>query len=159
MFIFLIMILFLVYAFNNNVLSLQLSISLKPEEYDLYHGVSTEEILTKYESQKSSWTSQLFTWRSKNIILDPFNISCVGIDTTNNYDVVVQIIRIDLWRVVQAFIAISLFLAAPRLSSNPLFYYICGITLGVTTSFIILVYLLSKLIPKVSALKNMLTKF
>lgn len=150
MFIFLIKIFFAYFFFYYVILLLQLSISLKPEEYDLYHGVSTEDVLSKYESQKSSWTSQLFTWRSKNIILDPFNTSCIGIDTSNNYDVVVQIIRIDLWRVVQAFIGISLFLTAPRLSSNPLFYYICGITLGVTTSFIILVYILSKLIPKVS---------
>lgn len=45
--------------------------------------------------------------------------------------------------------AVVLFITAPKLSSNPLFYYICGITIGITTSFLIVVYLTSKLIPKV----------
>lgn len=125
-----------------------LSISLNPEEYSLYHGANTNEVVTKFESQRSSWTSQLFTFRSKNIKLDPFNVSCVGVDTAESYEVVAHVIRIDLYRVFQFFCGVFLFLAAPRLSSNPLFYYICGITLGVTTSFLILVYILSKLIPK-----------
>lgn len=56
---------------------------------------------------------------------------------------------IDFYRLLQFVGGVILFLAAPYLSSNPLFYYICGITLGVTTSFLILVYLVSKLIPKV----------
>lgn len=37
-----------------------------------------------------------------------------------------------------------------RLSHNTLFYYLCGISIGVTTSFIIIIILIGRLIPKVS---------
>lgn len=44
------------------------------------------------------------------------------------------------------------FWVARKLSGNPLFYYLCGVVLGITTSIVILVYVISKLLPKVCRL-------
>ena len=43
-----------------------------------------------------------------------------------------------------------LFWYAQKLSRNTLFYYISGIIIGVSLSIVILIYLLGKLLPKVS---------
>lgn len=47
-------------------------------------------------------------------------------------------------------IGLIMFGYSARLSHNTLFYYLCGITIGVTTSFIIIIILIGRLIPKVS---------
>ena len=57
---------------------------------------------------------------------------------------------IDFRRLVYFGLGIFLFLTAPSLSSNPIFYYICGITLGITSSVLIAFYFMSKLISKVN---------
>jgi hypothetical protein len=56
---------------------------------------------------------------------------------------------IDYWRVLLLGAGVLLFISAPKLSNNSLFYYVCGITVGISASFLILVYMMSKLLPKV----------
>jgi hypothetical protein len=56
---------------------------------------------------------------------------------------------IDYWRVLLLGAGVLLFISAPKLSNNPLFYYICGISVGLCASFLILIYMMSKLLPKV----------
>ncbi|KAL0271157.1 UNVERIFIED_CONTAM: hypothetical protein PYX00_008345 [Menopon gallinae] len=125
-----------------------ISVSLQPEEYTLYHGSSPDVVYKKYEEHKSSWAGQFFTWKRKSIFLDPFSRSCVGIETANSYEVIINVIRIDFWKIILLICGICLFLAAPQLSSSPVFYYICGIALGISTSILITFYLISKLIPR-----------
>lgn len=48
-------------------------------------------------------------------------------------------------------VGLLLFGYSARLSYNSLFYYLCGITIGVSASFVIILLLISRLIPKVSA--------
>lgn len=47
-------------------------------------------------------------------------------------------------------LGLIIYWTAHKLSGNPVFYYLCGISLGVTASLIILVYFVSKLLPKVN---------
>jgi hypothetical protein len=61
---------------------------------------------------------------------------------------------IDYWRVLLLGAGFLLFISAPKLSNNSLFYYICGITFGTCASFLILVYVISKLLPKVCIIRN-----
>jgi len=56
---------------------------------------------------------------------------------------------IDYWKVLLLGAGVLLFVSAPKLSKNSLFYYICGISVGICASFLILVYMMSKLFPKV----------
>jgi hypothetical protein len=56
---------------------------------------------------------------------------------------------IDYWRVLLLGAGVLLFISAPKLSKNPLFYYVCGISVGICASFLILIYMTSKLLPKV----------
>lgn len=54
---------------------------------------------------------------------------------------------IDYWKVLILATGILLFFSGPKLSNNTLFYYICGVSLGICASFLILIYFISKLFP------------
>ncbi|KAJ9598587.1 hypothetical protein L9F63_010716 [Diploptera punctata] len=123
---------------------------ISSEKYERYDGASPKEVLEEYDHRRSSWAINIFAWKQKNsgIELDPFNQSCVGIDTREPYRIFLNIIRIDYWRVLLLAAGILLVFSARKLSSNALFYYIVGITFGVCASFLILVYMMSKFLPK-----------
>lgn len=53
-------------------------------------------------------------------------------------------------------IGLFLFGYSSRLSHNSLFYYLCGISIGVTASLFIIILFIGRLIPKVSALFNVM---
>lgn len=59
-------------------------------------------------------------------------------------------IGIDLWRVIMMASGIALIYASRSLCANPVFFYLCGIIIGVSASFMVLVYYVSKFLPRVS---------
>jgi len=61
---------------------------------------------------------------------------------------------LDIKRLAMFIVGIFLFGYSARLSHNSLFYYLCGITVGVTASFVIIILLISRLIPKVCIFYN-----
>lgn len=66
---------------------------------------------------------------------------------------------LDSWRLFMFIVGLFLFGYSARLSHNSLFYYLCGITIGVTASFVIIILLISRLIPKVCTLCSMYIYF
>lgn len=56
---------------------------------------------------------------------------------------------LDSRRLAMFMVGLFLFSYSARLSHNSLFYYLCGITIGVTASFVVIIILISRLIPKV----------
>ncbi|KAJ3664956.1 hypothetical protein Zmor_000485 [Zophobas morio] len=128
--------------------SVVLHLEHRNDDYTKYEGNSPEAVQEEYNEKRFSWNLNIFSSKQKQTRLDPFNRSCVGIDSKTNYNVTLHVIRIDYWKVLLLLFGISLFLSANRLSQNTLFYYICGITLGICTSFLILIYFASKLFPK-----------
>jgi hypothetical protein len=118
------------------------------DDYTQYDGNSPDAVQEEYNEHRYSWNLNIFSTKQKQMQLDPFNRSCVGIDSRNSYTVTLNVIRIDYWKVLLLLMGISLFLSANKLSKNTLFYYICGVSVGICTSFLILIYFVSKLFPK-----------
>ena len=58
----------------------------------------------------------------------------------------------DFWRVVTLALAVMLFFAASHLAHNTFFHYTTGISLGVVGSLLIMVYVVARMVPKVSVL-------
>lgn len=63
-------------------------------------------------------------------------------------------VGIDYWKVILLLSGVVLFLLAPKISHNTLFYYICGVSLGICASFLVLIYFASKIFPKVIKRNN-----
>lgn len=80
--------------------------------------------------------------------INPFNRTCIGVDTIHPYTVHINLIRVDFWRVIVLFAGLFIFLSAVDLSQNTLFYYITGVSIGIFASFLVLLYFLGKLLPK-----------
>ncbi|XP_049820951.1 nuclear envelope integral membrane protein 1a isoform X2 [Aethina tumida] len=127
--------------------SVLLKINHPNSDYVRYDGSTPEEVEWKYMNKQYSWTFNFFT-KDKNIKLNPFNDTCVGLETKHEYDISLHVIRIDLWKLLYLACGILLYLSANKLSTNALFYYSCGILVGICASFLVLIYLLSKIIPR-----------
>ncbi|XP_017778560.1 PREDICTED: nuclear envelope integral membrane protein 1a isoform X2 [Nicrophorus vespilloides] len=128
--------------------TVMLQVDLKNDNYLTYEGPTSDAVLKEYLAHRSSWSLNLFSWKQKQVRLDPFNQSCIGIDSMEEYKVYLNIIRIDYWKVLRMAVGIFLFLSAKKLSRNTLFYYLCGISFGICASFLILIYFISKLFPR-----------
>ncbi|KAL3271627.1 hypothetical protein HHI36_022101 [Cryptolaemus montrouzieri] len=125
--------------------SIFLNIDLNSEDYTQYDGPTPESVKQEYDAHRSSWSMNLLSWRSKNMKLDPFNQSCVGIESNDVYTVILKVIHIDYWKILMLVAGVFIYISADKLSGNVLFYYLCGVTFGITASFLILIYFISKL--------------
>ncbi|XP_046739234.1 nuclear envelope integral membrane protein 1 isoform X1 [Diprion similis] len=125
-----------------------MNLDVNGESYSQYDGNMPAEVVKKFEEHRSSWSINFFSRKKKEIKLNPFQQSCIGIDTSHEYRISVKLIGIDFWKVTLLILGILVFLLAKKLSYDPIFYYICGITLGITTSLLVFIYLISRLLPK-----------
>nr|XP_018903493.1 PREDICTED: nuclear envelope integral membrane protein 1-like isoform X2 [Bemisia tabaci] len=126
-----------------------MELSLSQDKYTRYDGFTPEDVIVEFEQSRSTWSFNLPSWsKSKTIQLNPFNSTCIGILTNESYDITLNVIRIDYWRVLIFFVGVILFFSAPRLCENSLFYYLSGVSFGICASFLIAVYILSRMIPK-----------
>ncbi|XP_055586072.1 nuclear envelope integral membrane protein [Uranotaenia lowii] len=119
------------------------------EDFTQYEGGTPEEVRSHHETENTIFSFNLLSNSRKRVIkLDPFNQTCIGVVSGESYSVRLSLIRIDFWRVLQLAVGIVVFLASAKLSNNAIFYYICGMFLGVFASFLVMVYLASKLFPR-----------
>ncbi|XP_033333193.2 nuclear envelope integral membrane protein isoform X1 [Megalopta genalis] len=141
--------------------SLTMHLSTNLDNYDLYDGTTPAEVIEKHEDNKRSWRFNLFgTKKSNKLKLNPFEDTCIGVyaqpSKMKKYMISVTQTRLDSLKLSLMVLGIITFCSARKLSDNPLFYYLCGVALGITTSAIILVYLVSKLLPKGKAMYVMI---
>lgn len=121
-----------------------LRLSIKDDNFVQYKGPTPEDVLENTEFSFSF----LFTSNSKSVPLNVFNQTCIGIETVNEYQVLLEIIPYDSFRIICLLTGIVLILASAKLSENEVFFYICGVSFGVCTSFLILIYFVSKVLPR-----------
>ncbi|KAK7873377.1 hypothetical protein R5R35_000180 [Gryllus longicercus] len=125
-------------------------IHMDVENFDYYIGATLDDVIVAYDAHQNSWSILNFASKSDIIRINPFNQSCIGIHSYRRYPFKIEllIIRVDFWRVLMVAGGVVLFLAAPKLSKNPIFYYLCGVTVGICASVLILIYFFSKLLPQ-----------
>ncbi|XP_018580078.1 nuclear envelope integral membrane protein 1 [Anoplophora glabripennis] len=128
--------------------SVILQIDHVTDDYTQYEGPNPEQVQKKHLENRYSWSFDLFTSKQKAIKLNPFNTSCIGVVSKEPYAVNLKVIRIDLWKVLLLVSGVSLFTSAGKLSNNKVFHYLCGVSLGICASFLILIYYISKLVPR-----------
>ncbi|XP_032512929.2 nuclear envelope integral membrane protein [Danaus plexippus] len=125
-------------------------IKIKDDEFSQYIGNTPEQVYNDYKEDSFSWTvvNPFLKKSYRTVSLDIFTPTCMAINTKQKHTIELQIQRIDLWRVLMMVIGISAIFASRSLSGNPVFFYLCGIIVGVSASFMLLVYYVSKLLPK-----------
>jgi hypothetical protein len=130
--------------------TLILNIDIEGDDFKCYTGFDQKEVVAAQQSHKSIFSFNIFSnTKKRNIKLNAFNQTCIGIDTSSEYSVALQQIRMDLSKLVLLAGGMLLFFLSKRLSNNSAFFYLCGILTGVFASVLVLIWFASKLIPKV----------
>ncbi|XP_063704048.1 nuclear envelope integral membrane protein [Culicoides brevitarsis] len=135
---------YLINVFN----TITLRLDIDSEEFTQYEGSDPDVVNAAFEDHRSIFSFNFMTSKKRLVHLDPFNQSCIGIDADAKFKVHMQLIRVDFWRVLLLCAGLFVFFSAPSLSENPLFYYLSGVLVGISASFLIVVWLVSKLIPR-----------
>ncbi|KAK1130279.1 hypothetical protein K0M31_018417 [Melipona bicolor] len=130
--------------------SLAIHLNTNIENYDLYNGKTPQEVTKKHDDNQRSWSFNVFSTKKNNRLkIDPFKDACIGVYISSNlhkYTVSMIQTRIDVSALMLMLMGATMFWNAYKFSENPLFYYLSSIVLGITTSIIILVYFVSKLL-------------
>lgn len=130
--------------------SLRFRINIDNDDFVQFEGDSPDEVKTHYDNQRTIFSFNVMNVGKKKLIkIDPFNQTCVGIETAHKYTVQLNIVRIDFGKIILLCVGLFLFFYARTLSQTPLFYYLTGIFIGIFASFLVVVYFASKIIPKV----------
>lgn len=130
--------------------SITLNINIDSDEFSCYLGFTPKEVEIAHNSQKSLFSFNIFTRNKKKIMyLNPFNRTCVGLQTAEEYNVTLNLIRLDLIKFALLVGGIFVFFTASKLSRNSAFFYLSGVLLGNVASVLVLIWFISKLIPKV----------
>ncbi|XP_065210293.1 nuclear envelope integral membrane protein [Planococcus citri] len=128
--------------------TISISINLNDDNYEKFEGSTPEEVMENFKLHQSSWSPSILPfWKRRDIKIDPFSSTCVGIQTSKPYEIIMNVNYVDNWLLFKFIIGVVLFLNASKLSDNQLFYYICGITFGICGSLVIVIYLFSRLLP------------
>ncbi|XP_053673619.1 nuclear envelope integral membrane protein-like [Anopheles nili] len=118
------------------------------ENFNQYPGSVPAEVEKHWRDDQSLFSFNVFASRKRRQVeLEPFNQSCLGVVSAGKYDIEVVLNRFDLWRVGMLMFGVMLFFTAQPMSQNPLFYYTGGILIGLTSFALALVYMFSKLMP------------
>lgn len=123
----------------------------KTDDFIVYQAVDqyiVEEQMLSDEAILSLNKIISYIWKRKDFKLDPFQPSCFSIKTSADFKIIIHSIALDIKRLAMFIVGIFLFGYSARLSHNSLFYYLCGVIVGVTASFVIIILLISRLIPK-----------
>ncbi|XP_022081667.1 nuclear envelope integral membrane protein 1-like [Acanthaster planci] len=80
--------------------------------------------------------------------MSPLHNNCIGVRASDQVEVTVTETYVHWMYFLLTVGGVSLVFAAPRLSKSVVFHYSTGVTLGTVASLLILVYILSRFIPR-----------
>lgn len=130
--------------------TIMMNLHIDSDNYELYDGKSSTEVMDKHDINQRSWR---FNWfgmkKNKHFHINLFEDTCIGVYTPHiKYKMSMISTVIDLMRVSLALSGLIIFWNGKKLSRNTLFYYVTGITLGVSFSILILIWFVSKFFGK-----------
>lgn len=126
-------------------------VKIRNNEFRQYIGPSPDEVHKEYTEDSYGWSSVVNPFQKKvqkTVSISLFNPTCMAINTKERHTIDLQVLRVDIWRILLMAAGITLIFSSKALSGNPVFFYLCGIFVGVSASFMVLVYYVSKLLPR-----------
>lgn len=72
---------------------LQLEMDHPTDDYTQYEGPDPESVEKEFLENRFSWNFNFLSSKQKTMKLDPFNTSCIGIVSPENYTIYLRVIR------------------------------------------------------------------
>lgn len=139
--------------FSHLLRTITLNVEIDDDDFNCFEGYSPADVRQAHDSHRSFFSFNIFSRNKKRIMkLNPFNQSCIGLETANEYQVHLQVIRLDLIKLLLLVGGTVMFFSATKLSRNAAFFYISGILVGIFASVLVLIWFMSKLLPKVGSI-------
>lgn len=130
--------------------SVYLEFKLVPEHYRLFEGPDEASVRAQFDSHAASWVP-LLPWKQTTVAFPAFRPHCVGLVSEDDYRFELVVRQANYWRVLQFVASAALFFGVPSLCRNALVFYSCGVTVGVLASLLIVVFVVSRLLPRRTA--------
>uniref|UniRef100_T1J4J3 Nuclear envelope integral membrane protein 1 n=1 Tax=Strigamia maritima TaxID=126957 RepID=T1J4J3_STRMM len=124
---------------------------LKKADCQLFPGADQKEVENAYQSTTESWSVYWYPssmWQIDSVRLPLFDRSCVGVSAKCSYTARLEVKRFNFWKIGQLTIGLILFFLSPHLSRNTCLHYLTGVSVGLTGSILIVIFFLSKMVPK-----------
>ncbi|XP_061401071.1 nuclear envelope integral membrane protein-like [Musca vetustissima] len=128
--------------------SIELVLEIEGDDYTQYEGTTPQEVEEHYNDHRSLFSFNLFSQKRSRLSLSPFMQQCIGIETVQPYKVHLFHEKVDYVRLMLLLSGIAIFLFSGILSTNAIFYYMTGIIIGICSSFLLLIWLSGKLMPR-----------
>lgn len=131
--------------------SARFQLTIDSDDFVQYEDDTPEGVKQAYDNQRTIFSFNVMnTSKRKLLKINPFNQTCMGIESAHKYSVQLHVLHLDFGKLILLGVGLLLFAYAEKCSQTPLFYYLTGICLGICASFLVLVYFSSKLFPRVS---------
>ncbi|XP_025080560.1 nuclear envelope integral membrane protein 1-like isoform X2 [Pomacea canaliculata] len=132
---------------NPHVLLKGIDNGMPPHDLVVFYGNNMSDVKHRMTAK------QYFNWNSFMLLkeeyqLSPFNNSCISFKSSAPYTVHFRIKNPDFWYITYVLLGIIIFFCAPSWSRNSLFHYGTGISFGVLASFLIVFFVLTRLLPQ-----------
>merc|ERR1719228_1956558 len=124
--------------------SASMKMNLPSNNYQVYIGANVTSVARLAQASESAWFYSQLPWRSKEFKLSPFENTCIGVQTNEEYTIALQWKHINYMMVMVTLSGVALFWMAPTLCRNTFFHYTTGISLGLLMSVVLLTYLVQR---------------
>ena len=119
-------------------------LQIDTDDYEVFVGRNVTAVHRLHDNHKATWLPTGLPWKTKDVKLNPFERSCVGILTKEKYSVTLLMYRVNYWLVLVTAVGIAAFIYAPRLCRNVFFHYMTGIGAGIALSLLVATYFLQR---------------
>jgi hypothetical protein len=118
------------------------------EDYHVYMGRNVSMVKQLHTDHLTSWFLSRLPWKTKTMKMNPFESTCIGILSRDEYTMRLDTRSVNYWHVGMSLLGIVLFYLAQRLCRNVFFHYTTGVGFGIFLSLIVITFFIQKRVSK-----------
>jgi len=122
----------------------EMRLNIGSEHYNVYIANNVSMVQKMHKDHQATWFYSSLPWKAKTLKFSPFERTCAGVLTREEYSISLQIYRVNYWQVLMTIAGLMLFLYAPSLCRNVFFHYTTGVAAGVFLSLVLFSYLIQR---------------
>jgi len=122
----------------------EMRLKIDGDNYNVYMADNVSMVQAMHQEHASTWFYSSLPWKSKTMRLNPFETSCVGVLSRDEYSLALHKYRVNYWQVVMTLMGVALFVYAPSLCRNVFFHYTTGVAAGVFLSLVVVSFLIQR---------------
>ena len=115
----------------------EMRLDIRSENYNVYIANNVFMVQKIHKDHQATWFHSSLPWKAKTVKFGPFERTCVGVLTREEYSISLHIYRVNYWQVSMTIAGLILFFYAPSLCRNVFFRYTTGVGTGVFLSLVL----------------------